>query len=38
MTDPYRFNFIIVTYVTIVYKLVYNINLNNFYELASRNK
>ena len=38
MTDPYRFNFIIVTYVTIVYKLVYNINLNNFYELASSNK
>ena len=38
MTDPYRFNFIIVTYVAIVYKLVYNINLNNFYELASSNK
>ena len=27
MADPYRFNFIIVTYVTVVYKLVYNINL-----------
>ena len=27
MVDPYRFNFIIVIYVTIVYKLVYNINL-----------
>ena len=29
MGDSYRFNINIVTYVTIVYKLVYNINLKN---------